>query len=157
MLQQEELAFLKDIFATRQSPFTIWELRKAVAANKNRAVASSKAIGPVVTYRLVNMGSFAGHSILARSHQPSQLRPDPTGRLQVEAKPQACRLGLRLSWRPREHLLGLTWVVEAVATYHPLSSSTAIDSADVEPAGCHSTALSSTLAACVTPSIDKYR
>jgi hypothetical protein len=45
MLKQEDLAFLKAISAARQSPALLRELRKALSASKEKAVAMRKVGG----------------------------------------------------------------------------------------------------------------
>jgi hypothetical protein len=46
MLKQEDVAFLKAISAARQCPALLRELRKALAASKEKAVAVRKPAGP---------------------------------------------------------------------------------------------------------------
>ena len=81
MLKQEELAFLKAISAARQSPVFLWQLKKAMAANKaKRAVASSKAStsAGASTHRQHVAGKRKARQLcLDISGEPATRRPVP--------------------------------------------------------------------------------
>ena len=80
MLKQEELAFLKALSAVRQSPARLQELRKALAANKEkRAVALRKAGGSAgaSTRRQQEIKRKANHLGLDTSGEPATRRPAP--------------------------------------------------------------------------------